>query len=92
MSKHQRTENKLIQKDLMLVALKESFVKLNPMVMVKNPVMFTVEVGTVIMIVLTIMLAVNPDPVQGSVLYNFLITLINFIVCKFRGGYRRSKR
>ena len=83
MSKHQRTENKLIQKDLMLVALKESFVKLNPMVMVKNPVMFTVEVGTVIMIVLTIMLVVNPDPVQGSVLYNFLITLILLLTLLF---------
>lgn len=83
MSKHQRTENKLFQKELLLVALKDSFIKLDPRVMVKNPVMFTVEVGTVIMIILTVMLAFTPDTLQGSFLYNFLITLILFVTVLF---------
>lgn len=83
MSKHKRTENKLFQKDILLVALKDSFIKLNPKIMIKNPVMFTAEAGTVIMIVLTAMLAFKPDPLQGSVLYNFLITLILFVTLLF---------
>ncbi|MBS1550646.1 MAG: potassium-transporting ATPase subunit KdpB [Bacteroidetes bacterium] len=83
MSKHKRTENKLFQKDILLVALKDSFIKLNPKIMIRNPVMFTVEAGTVIMIVLTAMLAFKPDPLQGSVLYNFLITLILFVTLLF---------
>ena len=39
----------LFQKDLMQEALKQSFVKLNPKIMFRNPVMFTVEIGTVVM-------------------------------------------
>lgn len=76
MSKHQITENKLLQRDILLRAFKESFVKLNPRYMVKNPVMFTVEIGTLIMLAVTIILAVNPDPVQGGAGYNLVITII----------------
>jgi K+-transporting ATPase ATPase B chain len=83
MSKHPRTGNKLLQKEILLTAFKESFVKLNPALMMKNPVMFTVEIGTVIMTVLTVILAFKPDPVQGSVGYNLLITIILFITVLF---------
>jgi potassium-transporting ATPase ATP-binding subunit len=83
MSKHPRTENKLFQKELLLTALKDSFIKLDPKVMIKNPVMFTVEIGTLIMMVLTIMLAIKPDSVQGSFGYNFLITLVLFVTLIF---------
>ncbi len=83
MSKHPRTGNKLLQKDILLTAFKESFVKLNPALMMKNPVMFTVEIGTVVMTVLTIILAFKPDPVQGSVGYNLLITIILFVTVLF---------
>ncbi len=41
MSKHKRS-NKLFEGSLVSGALKQSFVKLNPVVMLKNPVMFTV--------------------------------------------------
>ncbi|HEY6171237.1 MAG TPA: hypothetical protein VIX80_03160, partial [Candidatus Kapabacteria bacterium] len=67
MSSATHTSPKLFDKELVGVSLKESFRKLSPRLMVKNPVMFTVEVGTAIMAVVTIMLAINPDPVQGSV-------------------------
>ncbi|MDA8401491.1 MAG: potassium-transporting ATPase subunit B, partial [Deltaproteobacteria bacterium] len=35
-------------KDIMLSAVKDSFKKLSPKVLVKNPVMFVVEIGSVI--------------------------------------------
>jgi len=83
MSNHNKAANKLFQKELLKAALIESFVKLNPKVMVKNPVMFTVEIGTIVMIVITVMLAFTPDAAQGSFLYNFLITLILFLTVLF---------
>jgi K+-transporting ATPase ATPase B chain len=42
----------LFQKDLMQEAFKQSFVKLNPKIMFRNPVMFTVEIGTAVMLCL----------------------------------------
>ena len=36
----------LFQRDQVMESLKQSFVKLNPKIMVKNPVMFTVEIST----------------------------------------------
>lgn len=35
-------------------AIKDSFVKLNPASMMRNPVMFVVEVGTVVVLLLTL--------------------------------------
>ena len=35
------TNNSLFQKDQLKASLKQSFVKLNPRLMVKNPIMFT---------------------------------------------------
>lgn len=83
MSKHQRTENKLFQKELLTAAFKDSFIKLDPRLMIKNPVMFTVEAGTFIMIILTVMLSFRPDALQGSLIYNFLITLILLLTLLF---------
>lgn len=40
--------------DLVAQALKASIIKLNPAAMIKNPVMFVVEVGTVIVLLMTI--------------------------------------
>ena len=36
-------------------SLKQSFVKLNPRVMIKNPIMFTVELVTLVMLVVCIL-------------------------------------
>ncbi|MGV3128219.1 K(+)-transporting ATPase subunit B [Staphylococcus simulans] len=41
-----------MQKDLMKQAFKESFVKMNPKYMIKNPIMFVVEVGMVLAFIL----------------------------------------
>lgn len=82
MSKHPRV-SKLFQKDLVIRALKDSFIKLNPKAMIKNPVMFVVEIGTVIMFVMSIYLLIEPDAVQGSFAYNSAIALILFVTLLF---------
>ncbi len=81
MSKHKRT-NKLFEASLVKEALKQSFVKLNPGILVHNPVMFTVEIGTVIMMCVCIWI-LNGEKSQGSFIYNFLIFLILFLTVLF---------
>ena len=44
----------LFQKEQVMESLKQSFVKLNPRVMIKNPIMFTVELVTLVMLVVCI--------------------------------------
>ncbi|MCJ8209784.1 potassium-transporting ATPase subunit KdpB [Mucilaginibacter sp. RS28] len=73
--------NKLFEPALVQTALKESFIKLNPKVMLRNPVMFTVEVGTVIMLAVSIYSLTNHG--QGSFTYNFVIFLILLITVLF---------
>ena len=48
------TQNTLFQGDQVREALKQSVIKLDPRILVRNPVMFTVEIGTVVMLVVTI--------------------------------------
>ena len=43
----------MFQKEQVMESIKQSFVKLNPRMMVKNPIMFTVEIVTFIMLVVT---------------------------------------
>lgn len=47
-------KNNLLSGDAVKHAVVDSFVKLNPVTMMKNPVMFVVEVGTVIVLLMTI--------------------------------------
>lgn len=72
---------KLFEPALVQKALKQSFIKLNPMVMIKNPVMFTVEVGTLVMAYVTIYAITNHG--QGSALYNFFIFLVLLLTVLF---------
>ena len=63
-------------------AILDSFRKLDPRGMVRNPVMFVVEVGTVLTLVLTFW----PDafgPSHASRAYNGVITLILFVTVLF---------
>lgn len=77
------TDKKLFSGALMSSALGESFVKLNPKVMIKNPVMFSVEIGTVIMLVVTILSAFMANDSLGNFGYNILITIILFLTVLF---------
>lgn len=72
----------LFTSDLASTALKQSFVKLKPNLMAKNPVMFTVEIGTAVMLVVTIMTLLGGAG-QGSFGYNLAIFLILFFTLLF---------
>ncbi|MBC7830198.1 MAG: potassium-transporting ATPase subunit KdpB [Chitinophagaceae bacterium] len=86
MSKHSRTSNKLFEATLVKQALTQSFVKLNPSVMFRNPVMFTVEIGTVVMLAVTLYSAITGDISQGSFGYNlavFIVLLVTLLFANF---------
>jgi potassium-transporting ATPase ATP-binding subunit len=74
-----------LSKDLVLQAIIDSFKKLNPVVMIKNPVMFVVEVGTLI----TLILSIKPDIFAASTVgrgYNiavFFILLFTVLFANF---------
>ncbi len=70
-----------ITKDILKNAIKDSFKKLNPRVMVKNPVMFVVEVGFII----TLFLTFFPNLLEknGNSLYNGIVSAILFITLLF---------
>ena len=72
----------LFQKDLIQEALKQSFVKLNPSVMFRNPVMFTVEIGTAIMFGVCIWI-LSGETTQGSFAYNFTVFFVLFLTLLF---------
>ncbi len=55
----------LFQRDLVNEAVKQSFVKLNPKIMFKNPVMFLVEIGTVVMFIVS-MFSLTGDKTQEA--------------------------
>ena len=73
--------NKLFEPALVQTALKQSLIKLNPRVMIKNPVMFTVEIGTLVMAYVTIYSIFNTG--EGSPLYNFFIFLVLLLTVLF---------
>ena len=73
----------LFQGDMAKTALIESFVKLNPAVMYRNPVMFTVEIGTVVMFFVCLQIAFGGDTTQGSLAYNIVIFTVLFLTLLF---------
>lgn len=82
MSKDKKPDNKLFEGSLVKTALKHSFIKLDPRIMWRNPVMFTVEIGTAIMLIVCILI-LNGDHTQGSFAYNFSIFIVLFITLLF---------
>ena len=74
--------NSLFESQQVKEALVQSFVKLNPKVMFKNPVMFTVEIGTAIMFFVCIAILMGAQN-QGSFAYNFIVFLILFATLLF---------
>jgi K+-transporting ATPase ATPase B chain len=73
---------RLFQKDLVNEAMQQSFIKLDPRVMIKNPIMFLVEVGTVVMFVVSIWTLIG-EKSQGSFGYNFTIFFTLFLTVLF---------
>ncbi len=74
---------KLFEPELIGTAVRQSFVKLNPVRMVKNPVMFTVEIGTAVMLAVAIFQLITGDRTQGGLWYNITIFVILLLTVLF---------
>lgn len=77
-----KTQNKILEKSLVKQALKQSLVKLHPQKMFRNPVMFTVWIGTAVMMAVCIWIATG-EKNQGSLWYNIIVTAVLFITLLF---------
>ena len=77
-------DNSLFNKENTIEAMKQSIIKLNPRILIKNPIMFTVEVSTVFMLLVTIYSTISDT--QGSFIYNlcvFIILLLTLLFANF---------
>ncbi len=75
--------NKTITGEGMRFAFLQSFVKLNPRILIKNPVMFMVAIGTLVMILVTLISLFQTSDSLGTPGYNLVITLILFVTVLF---------
>jgi potassium-transporting ATPase ATP-binding subunit len=75
-------ENILFPAAQVKAALKQSFIKLHPAQMIRNPVMFTVEVGTAVMLLVCIRILAGAQD-QGSLGYNVAILFLLFLTLLF---------
>jgi K+-transporting ATPase ATPase B chain len=73
--------NILFEPALVNTALKQSFIKLDPRLMIRNPVMFTVEIGTFVMLFVTLYSIGNSS--QGSFGYNFVVFIVLLLTVLF---------
>ncbi|HTC00158.1 MAG TPA: potassium-transporting ATPase subunit KdpB [Ferruginibacter sp.] len=80
--KRNNNDNKLFDATLMKEAFKQSFVKLNPAIMYKNPVMFTVEIATAVMLAVCIWIIAGQKS-QGGLAYNLIVLAVLFITLLF---------
>ncbi|HWC55327.1 MAG TPA: potassium-transporting ATPase subunit KdpB, partial [Chitinophagaceae bacterium] len=81
MSIHRRSQ-RLFEPSLVKEALAQSFVKLNPRIMFRNPVMFTVWIGTLVMAGVCVWI-ITGESSQGGLVYNIIITAVLFITLLF---------
>jgi K+-transporting ATPase ATPase B chain len=79
----EKKESKFITKEILNEAIIESFKKLNPKYMIKNPVMFVVEVGFAITLLLTFWPSLFGDKGNNLRAYNFIVAIILFITVLF---------
>ena len=73
----------LFNAGLIKESLYESFRKLDPGKMIKNPIMFTVEIVTAVMLALLVYIVVSGDESQGSLAYNFIVFVVLFATLLF---------
>src|SRR5215216_1013736 len=82
MSKRKR-DIKLFDPALVNTAIKQSFIKLSPRLMIKNPVMFTVELGTFVMLAVVLYQFITHDNTQGALWYNIVVFVILLLTVLF---------
>ena len=81
-----KKNNSLFDKQLVNTSLVEPFRKLDPRTMIKNPIMFTVELVTAIMLLMLFYIAFTGDQSQGSFGYNlaiFFVLLLTILFANF---------
>ncbi len=77
-------KKKLLSGEIVRNAIKDSFIKLNPVTMFKNPVMFVVEAGTFIVLVMTIFPGYfGTEDRLGFNIFVFLILLFTLLFANF---------
>lgn len=81
MSKKKKT--KFVTKDILKSSIKGAFVKLNPKYMIKNPVMFVVEIGFLLCAVLVFFPNLFHDQGKNLSLYNLIVSIILFVTLLF---------
>ena len=72
--------------ELVAPALKQSVAKLSPRLMFRNPVMFTVEIGTAVMLAVTLYSLSHQDETIGPFGYNraiFIVLLVTLLIANF---------
>ncbi|MCT1525011.1 potassium-transporting ATPase subunit KdpB [Sphingobacterium hotanense] len=77
-----KTQNSFFDPRLIKESLLQAFVKLDPRSMIRNPVMFTVEIATAIMAVVCLLILFGNQE-QGSFIYNFSVFLILLLTLLF---------
>ncbi len=81
MSKHPKKGS--ISPEILREALKGSFQKLNPRYMMKNPVMFVVEIGFFVTLLLSVFPGLFGGSHAGLRSYNIIISVILFVTVLF---------
>ena len=75
-------QNKLFESALVNTAFKQSFIKLDPRIMFRNPVMFTVEVCTAVMLAVCIWIMTG-EKSQGVLAYNLIVFIVLLLTLLF---------
>ena len=80
-----KKNQKLMTPEILKQAVMDAFKKLNPVYMIKNPVMFVVEVGCLITLVLSVFPNLFGNIVEGSHVrtYNIIVCVVLFITLLF---------
>jgi len=80
---NKKKKSKFITQDTLKESIVESFKKLNPKYMIKNPVMFVVEIGFVIALLLTFLPNLFGDKGNNLSIYNLIVAIILFVTVMF---------
>ncbi len=77
---HSRRQTSLVSSDLILPAIVQSFLMLNPLTMMRNPVMFVTEIGAAVTTLVTVQTLVTR---QGDLGYFALVTVMLWLTVLF---------
>ncbi|TKH38827.1 K(+)-transporting ATPase subunit B [Paenibacillus polymyxa] len=75
---------RMLDRSILKQAVKDSFIKLNPMIMMKNPVMFVVEIGTLVVLLMLLLPGYfGAGKEMGFNLAVFIILLFTLLFANF---------